>query len=781
VGREIELARLRGVQRSSRLLTLVGPAGVGKTRLGLRLASLIGKAYQDGVRFVDLASVRDPIMLTHAVAHVVDACDQPGQSLLEALVQRLRGWDVLLILDSCEHLRDVCADLVVTLLGACPRLHCLAISREPLETVGDTIWRVPPLSLPTMTATNEAEVAASDAVQLFVSRAQARDARFLESGYNSAVIGSICRQLDGLPLALELVAARIGSTADPRARMALPFRRTSGATRNRVGRPRKPTLRGILDWSHGQLTETERVLLRRLGVFAGGWNLAAAEHICSDDRLSIGAVAQALDQLVGGSLVVVESRDETTRYRLLDTIRDYALQQLHAAAESATFFRRQLAYLVSISEQHAPEELNANHALLMERELDNLRATMVWALEHGEAESALRLATAASSLWYLRGYYAEGCFWLDRLLAPGGASNTVVSARATAWLGQLLQLRGEYLAAERSITDALARQRTLGDPVGCALSVAMLGQLALMRGDLVRARGLCSDAAERLSELAHPSDVASRLQSAVIAVELGELERAREVLDRCDAQGLELSLPVAAWHLFLKARIAQASGELIVARALLLESLQCSRAVREQQAIISALVELGHLEMEGQEIAGARASFAEAVELANGSGDRILLARALEGLARCSATDRPAVAFRLASAAAGLRSRMGATPWPSDRRRMAGWLPEVARGFRSRQRRSTWEAGRADSMYEVLDLVRGLTAPNAPVSRSAQLTVREREVVELLARALTNQQISAELAISPATARTHVEHVLTKLGLHTRAQVAVWASQHRRA
>jgi predicted ATPase/DNA-binding CsgD family transcriptional regulator len=760
------------VQGSTRLLTLVGPAGVGKTRLGLRLAAEVSEAYRDGVWFVNLTSVTDPSMLAHTVAQVMGARGEPGQSSLEALVQRLRGRHLLLVFDNCEHLLSACARFVGSLLGDCPQVHVMAISREPLDTVGDTIWRVPPLSLPT----DRTEVAASEAVQLFAARVRAKDERFAVTGANSAEIGAICRQVDGLPLALELVAARVGNTTNPKS-VPLPFRWPSSATRGRTGSPRKRTLRRTLDWSHRHLGEFERVLFRRLGVFAGSWDLSAAELICTDDRLSVDAVARGLDQLVAGSLAVVESHDQPVRYRLLDPIREYALEHLAAAAESDALFRRQLAYLVSLAEQYAPEELNANHVSLLERELENLRSAMARALEQGESESVLRLATAAGSLWYLRGYYAEGCDWLERGLALAGGDNTVARARALAWQGQLLQLRGEYAAAQRSIADALTRQRALGDAVGSALSMAMLGQLALMRGDIVRARGLCSEAAERLSELSHPGNVASRLQSGVIALELGEPEHARAVIDRCDAEGLHLSPPIAAWLMFLKARIAENSGHSTRARALLLETLQRSRALPERQAIVSALVELGHVEVDGQATAAALACFAEAVELAYTSDDRILLVRALEGLARCLATDRPSAAVRLAGATAGIRTRMGATPWPSDRRRTAAWLPKLVRRIRSHQRHSLWAAGQAESLEEVVALARSLAAGGASTSRAEQLTGRELEVVALLARALTNQQIAAELAISPATARTHVEHVLTKLGLHTRAQVAVWANQ----
>ncbi len=224
------------MQGSTRLLTLVGPAGVGKTRLGLRLAAEVSEAYRDGVWFVNLTSVTDPSMLAHTVAQVMGARGEPGQSPLEALVQRLRGRHLLLVFDNCEHLLSACARFVGSLLGACPQVHVVAISREPLDTVGDTIWRVPPLSLPT----DRTEVAASEAVQLFAVRARAKDERFSVTGANSAEIGAICRQVDGLPLALELVAARVGNTTNPKS-VPLPFRWPSSATRGRTGPPRKRT------------------------------------------------------------------------------------------------------------------------------------------------------------------------------------------------------------------------------------------------------------------------------------------------------------------------------------------------------------------------------------------------------------------------------------------------------------------------------------------------------------------------------------------------------------
>jgi predicted ATPase/DNA-binding CsgD family transcriptional regulator len=776
VGRAAELIALGKVQVGARLLTIVGPAGVGKTRLGLRLAASLGGSYPDGVWFVDLASVADTAMVAHTVARVLEVRQEPGQSALQALAGRLQNSQLLLILDNCEAVLDACAKLAPTLCDSCPRLHLLAISREPMETAGDTIWRVPPLSLPGTTA-GRAEVASSEAVKLFVTRARARDSQFSVTTANCAEIGALCRQLGGLPLALELVAARTWPSpgGEETRQLRLELAREVRGGRHRL--QQQQILRTTLDWAHSHLTPSQRMLFRRLGVFAGNWSLDIARVVCADEHLSAGVVATELERLVDASLVVVEPQAAGTQYRLLDTVRGYAREQLRAAAELDALHLRLLMQLVYLTERVPPEALDPDHAALLEANLENVRTAMFWALTNGEAEYALRLATGTCSLWYFRGYYVEGCDWLERGLAVPWGAHTVTRARAAAWLGQLLQFRGEYTAAERWITHALEQHQALGDPLGCALSLGMLGQLVLMRGDLMRARGLCAEASERLTALDHSTNVASRLQSAIIAIELADFERANEVIGRCEAQPLESQLALAAWLRFLKGRLAEATGDLALAHSLLLEALQMSRTVPDQQATVTVLIELGHTQLERDSTAEALVSFAEAVELAQRSGERTQLARALEGVARSVAADQPAAAIRLAGAADRLRSAMGAIAWPSDRRRLAVWLPDARRSLKPRQYRAAWPARQASDVGQAVALARSLATAHASPARGDVLTLREQQVVALLAGALTTRQIATQLCISPATARTHVEHVLAKLGLHTRAQVVFWANQ----
>jgi predicted ATPase/DNA-binding CsgD family transcriptional regulator len=776
VGRTAELAELSSVQVGARLLTIVGPGGVGKTRLGMRLAAKVGSAYPGGVWFVDLASVPDPTMLADVVCRVLGVSGEPGQSSLQALIERLRNVRLLLVMDSCERSPDACADFAVALLAGCPLLQLLAISREPLETEGDAIWRVPPLDLPPVTA-GPAEVAASDAVQLFVARARAHTSRFSVSGANYAEIARMCRSVGGMPLALEVIAAHVGGSADLArlTRVRTSDRRHTGVRRRG---PQQQIVRETLDWAHGQMTASQRLLFRRLGVFEGTWDLAATQAVCCDHRLSPDTAATQLERLVAAALVTAEPQPYGPRYRLLDPVRSFAVEQLHAADEVDATYRRLLIYMVSLAERVPPEALNQDHAALLERDLENLRTSLFWAVTRAEADFALRLATAACSLWYFRGYFTEGCDWLERALALPGDLNTLARASAAGWLGQLLQFRGEYASAEMWIKYALDRQQVLGDPLGSALSVGMLGQLLLMRGDLGRARSLCAEASERLSKLGHPANIATRLQSAIIAIELSELAFAREVVGQCQAQDLDSQPPLAAWLRLVEARLAEAAGDQALAFKLLSEALEMSRAVSQQQAIVTSLVELGHVQLERNSNAQAMESFAEAIELAHQSGERIQLARALEGLARGYAAHQPAAAVRLAGAADRLRIAMGAIAWPSDKRRLEAWLPATRRKLKPQPYRAAWQAGHAIDTDQAVALARRLRTDAGPRLRAEGLTARERQVVELLARAHTTRQIAAELAISPATARTHVDHVLAKLGLHTRAQVVLWARQH---
>ena len=784
VGRDSELAQLVKLQPGTRLLTLVGPGGVGKTRLALRLAAALRHMYADGTPCVELADLSDPQMLEQAVASALGVREQRSQPTIQALVRTLTNKQLLLILDNCEHLLDACSNLAGALLRACPQLQILATSRQALNTDGDTIWRVPPLSLPSSTVDDMLGVRPSEAVQLFVARARERVSDFDLTTRNWRAVVAICRQLDGLPLALELAAARIGSIdeSDIAARLGLGL---ALQVRARRSAPRRQqTLRATIEWSHDLLSHTERILFRRLAVFADGWTLDAAEAICADPSLSCDKVVRGLDRLADRSLVMLDRSGERSehggRYRLLQIVRAYALDRLQAAGEANALRARHLAFMLALAERDAPEALNVAHANLLYGERENVRAALATAVATRAADSGLRLATASFSWWYFHGHYAEGREWLERLFQLPNIPDGRARARAEAWLGLLLYTQGEYARAHTWIRSALTRQQALDDGQGAALSVAMLGHLSLMQGDLPRAKPLCREGAARLQALGNPAAVSSALQSMVIAIELGEVEQAREWMAEWDARGNSVQNSIAAWLLLVKGRLAEAQDDSAVAEGLFHEALRLHRALPEQQGIVVVLIELGHAQAQRRYSADSSSTFSEAVELAYANGERILLARALEGFARSFATTQPANAVRLAAVADGLRSALGATAWPSDRRRLATWLTDARRSLKRNVFRAAWDAGRVSSVDQAVTLARSmLTADRpAPAPRTDPLTRRERDVVALLGHAMSNQQIAAALTISPATARTHVDHVLAKLGLHSRGQVALWARQH---
>ena len=770
VGRDADLAQLRTLHAGARLLTVLGPPGVGKTRLGMHLAATVGRDYPDGVWFADVAAIADPTMLPHVLCRLTEARQEPGRTALDALVDHLRTRSALLILDGCERALEVCTALARTLCDSCPHLHVIAISREPMNTSGDTIWRTPPLAVPTLTAARD-EVATTDSVQLMVARARQHDARFSITRANWAPIAEMCRRLGGLPLAVELVAPHISSRSTP----VLPIAELREHTN------REQILRTTLRWAtaNEQLPHLARLLLCRLSVFAGTFDADSAKTICSDRKLPRRTIESNLDRLANASLLVREATADAKRYRMLDSVREFALEQLSDSGEEDAFRNNLLEYMVGLAERVVPEAVDPAHATVLEREIDNIRAALSWALRRGEDLSALRLALAACSLWYFRGCYAEGSEWLERALQQAADAPPPIRARAAAWLGQLLQFRGEYAAAERWLTLAAELHQVSGDAVGSAFATGMLGQLLLMRGELERAREFASQAAERLESLGHPMHVASRLQLAIVSVEVGDLTAARAIIQQCAAQRPDPSGMLGAWLRFLEGRVGAAARNLVIARQCFTQALGASRALREQTAIVAALVELGYVDLGQHEPNQAQAAFLEAVDLARQSSDRMQCARAVEGLAGTVADDRPFLAIRLISAADRLRTLLGATAWPRDRGRAQSWLAAAQAQLSQREYVAAWELGQSDGIDEAVSLVWQFP-PDAQSStpQAPAFTVRERQIVRLLARAATNEQIARQLGIRPSTARTHVEHVMAKLGLHKRTEVVLWASQH---
>ena len=424
IGRERDLAELALLLTDVRVLTLCGTGGIGKTRLALRLGGDVADGFPDGAWLVSLADVTGPALVNTRVAGALGVREEPGQPLDATLEDALRGRRLLLILDNCEHLVAACAQLCERLLASCPWLRVLATSREPLRVPGETIWRVPPLSLPP-SDTAAHELAEHEAIRLFTERAAAARPGFALGPGNASAIAGVCRTLDGMPLAIELAAARVGALAVEQINGRLSNRFQLLAAGHRTAPPRQRTLRATVDWSYELLTPEEQLLLRRLAVFSG-WNLEMAERVCADDRLPAEAVLDLLAALIDKSLVALDGEVAgDARYRLLDTIRQYAAERLAASGEAAELRRRHRDCLVELIESVAAQAFRRGDPpwpvrLRMYKnaclEADNFNIALAWSLEQHEAEAGLRLCIALRSPWVTYGDVAEGADWLDQFL-----------------------------------------------------------------------------------------------------------------------------------------------------------------------------------------------------------------------------------------------------------------------------------------------------------------------------------------------------------------------------
>jgi predicted ATPase len=498
VGRERELAELKQLVLSSRLLTLTGPGGTGKTRLALSVAADIVQRFADGVWLVELAPLADLTLVPHTVAATLGVREQPGRSILDILVDYLRPKSLLLVLDNCEHLIEACALLAETLLHVAPSVHILASSREALGISGETAYRVPSLPLPDIQAASLDALMHNDCVRLFVERATAIHSPFRLTANNASAVAQIGRRLDGIPLALELAAART-RVFPPDQIVALlddRFRLLTGGSRTAL--PRHQTLLALIEWSHDLLTAAERMLLRRLSVFAGGWSLDAAQAVCGD-RLGED-VLQTLAHLADKSLVDVEEPTEAAqgRYRLLETVRQYARDKLFASGEAERVRDRHLEYFVQFAEEAEPH-LRRTEQLdwldRMECEHDNLRTALAWALESSKSEHSLRLAGALYYFWELRAYWSEGQKWLDDALkfsvrqqsgqaAAGEVGETGIPVPGEAALhAKVLYAAGrlhfsaliDFAGSRTIVEESLRLWRTLGDKWWMAAALEHVG------------------------------------------------------------------------------------------------------------------------------------------------------------------------------------------------------------------------------------------------------------------------------------------------------------------
>jgi predicted ATPase/class 3 adenylate cyclase len=677
VGREEEIAEMERLLATTRLLTLTGVGGIGKTRLALRIAERLADTFRDGVWLVELAPLSDPALVPHAVATTLGVREQPGSPLQVTLGDVLRPRRSLLVLDNCEHLVAACAALADELLRACPALTILATSREPLGTAGETVWRAPPLAAPDgahqeLVHPSTQALAEYAAVRLFVVRAAAALPSFALTEENSPSVVQICQRLDGIPLAIELAAARIrGLTPEQiAARLDDRFRLLTGG--GRMTTPRQQTLQGAIDWSYDLLSEPERALFRCLAVFAGGWTLEAAESVVGGDwpvagdspasgHSPLGADHSVLDlllALVDKSLVLAESAGVATRYRLLETLRQYAEEKLRQAGEEAALRERHLRWFLQLAEEAEPHYHGARAgewAARMEIEHDNLRAALAWTqirtgalsvasppgwVDQSLADAGPRLVAALWWFWWLHSHLGEGLRWIEEALSTTLDSGTATSIRARAsalaGAGILAALQRRYPEATAFFEASLGLPLTGRDRWPHVMALGTLGFVAEQRGDYRQATMLSQQAVDLSRELGVNWLTGWHLgQFGRVMAARGDFGEATELLE----ESLALLQEAEDWQgaiysVQYLARIAERQGNSPRTVELLEQSLELSQKLDDKVGAAWSLGSLGHS-------LRAQGNYPRAVELLEQSlalfrdvGDRWGIAWSLGNLGR---------------------------------------------------------------------------------------------------------------------------------------------------
>jgi predicted ATPase len=702
IGRDAEVAHigtlLDPTAGAARLLTVVGPGGVGKTRLGLEVAVTLVDAYADGVMFVDLAPVRDPRLVAATIARALNLREGGGQSARELLLEYLADRQLLLVLDNFEHV-VAAAGLLAELLQRCPRLRMLVTSRAALRLTTERRIRLSPLATPPEDLTSLDGLASSPAVRLFVDRAQTVDADFTLQPNNAAVVGAICRSLEGLPLAIELAAART-VLLTPSALLRRLERRLAVLAGGAADLPeRQRALRQTLAWSYDLLGPGEQRLFRRLAVFAGGWTLDSAEAVCADFELPHEAVLDHLHALVDSSLVrSLENPASEPRFGMLESVREYATEQLELAGEKTQLRRQFLAWCLALVQPVKPGPIDPRQLERVAPEFVNIQAALRESIGLGAIEDALWLAAALWMTWYVRGSYGEGRTWLTELLAVPGAE-PVQNARAHALLaaGHLAYCQGDYAAAEALLQEARSLADQLGAPQLVGAIRHNLAHVARWRGELAAAYQLYEEALTIFRQLG------DRLWSAtVLAVmasvlyEQGQLAQA----GRCAEASLAFFTETDHWwgmarSLYALGRVAAAQDEHARARSLLEASITLHRRVGDHQGRAWSLVALADELLRAGDVDGAWPLFSESLTLAEMTGDRLTLARSLEALGGLLVTTSPERAVRLAGAADAERMKLGAAAHPAERDHLEAWLSAARSALGPQPYAAAWAGGHA--------------------------------------------------------------------------------------
>ncbi|MFJ8045708.1 ATP-binding protein [Kitasatospora sp. NPDC096147] len=750
VGRRRELTAVREALAATRCLTLHGIGGVGKTRLALRATADLRRAFPDGTWFVELAETADGALLAQTVAERLNLNDPSGRPPEAVLTRYLETRHALLVLDNCEHLLDACAALVDTLLRAAPALRVLTTSRTVLGIDGERVLEVRPLSLPDPTGTGTPT--GSDAVDLFVERAGDVSPGFRLDDANTAAVAELCRRLDGLPLSLELAARRLRVLTVPQVLGRLDDRYRLLVGGSPAARPRQQTLRALVDWSHDLCSPPERLLWARLSVFPGGFDLDAAEAVCSGDGLAVDEVLDLLGGLLAQSVLTVDRSGPRARYRMLETLRQYGRHRLAdapAAAERVAL--RHLDWCLELAATARADWFGEQQAEVFTRLRachPSLRAALeLCATRPDRTTDGLTLASLLAYHWIATGFLSEGRHWLARLLAADDSAGPP-RALALCTAARLAALQGDGPSAAALLAEGSTLAERLADPPALAQARYAAGLAALTDDDLPRARALLREAFALQEEAADdPAGlVTTGIHLASVEARLGTGERAAALHERCLRMCTERREGwFRSWALWARGVEVLRDGAPARAELLVREALQLRRAFDDRLGVGLCVAALAWTAVaQGRPGAGAR--LLGAAEAVQESASSHLFDHLREDRRR---------SVDLA------RQQLGDTAF--DR--------AVAEG-------------RTLGYERTVALALDEPEPPAPAAtarpgRSGPLTRRETEVAELVADGLSNREIAERLVISTRTVESHVEHVLAKLAFTSRAQIATWITERR--